>query len=78
MLLALIALLSTADAHPANHQHRPRPAVVYVEPLYYEFHWVRAHYNRFDRWVPGHWERNDVEVLICHSDREGRLHCDNR
>ena len=78
MLFALISLLFTADAYPAHHQHRPRAAVVYVTPAHYEFHWVRAHYNRFDRWVPGHWERNGTEVLVCYSDRKNRLHCDKR
>ena len=31
------------------------PPVVVVRPRPYFHHWVRAHYNRFGYFVPGHW-----------------------
>lgn len=76
MLLALIAFLSTADAHPAHRPPLRPPVAVYVSSSHDQFRWVRGHYNRYNRWVPGHWARNEAKVLVCYSDREGRLHCD--
>jgi hypothetical protein len=76
MLLALIMLLSTADAHPTRHPtQRPVPHVTVV--THPSFHWVNSHYNKWGRWIPGHWvaivQRDEI---VCRRDREGRTYCE--
>lgn len=74
MLLAIITVLNIAQAHPA---HRPPPPVVHVETQVHPVHrWINAHYDRWGRWVPGHWvvvPRTEVEV--CSTDRRGITWC---
>jgi len=36
----------------------PRPVYVGPPPVYYApypHHWVRAHWDAWGRWIPGHW-----------------------
>lgn len=75
MLLALIMLLSTADAHPARHP--PQRPVSYVTVVTRpSFHWVNSHYNRWGRWIPGHWSVNEsIETITCITDKYNRTVC---
>jgi hypothetical protein len=75
MLLAIIAMLSVSEAHPI---HRP-PPVVHVAPPRPDFHWVSSHYDRWGRWIPGHWATAaEFDIMVCRLDREGRMRCDIR
>lgn len=76
MLLALIALLSTADAHPVRQppQHHAAHVTVVTHPT---FHWVFSHYDRWGRWIPGHWITVvQHDEIVCRRDREGRTYCE--
>jgi len=60
MLLALIMLLSTADAHPTRHPpQRPVPYVTVVTRP--SFHWVTIV------------QRDEI---VCRKNREGRTYCE--
>ena len=73
MLLALIAFLSTADAHPVRHHPN---VVVHIAPLRPTYHWVTSHYNRWGQWIPGHWSIDErVENITCITDKYGRTNC---
>jgi hypothetical protein len=75
MLLAIIASLSLAQAHPV---HRPVHVVVHVETEVHPIsRWVNAHYDRWGRWVPGHWTTvPHVVQEICHTGRDGHTWCE--
>lgn len=75
MILALIALLSSAEAHPLR--YAPPPVVIHaaVAP-HREIHWVEAHFDRWGRWIPGHWISNiPQDVIDCRIDRRGIVSC---
>ena len=74
MLLAIIATLSFAEAHPARH---PSHAAVHVETeVRHITHWVGAHYDRHGRWVPGHWVTVPRVIReICRIGKGGRTWC---
>ena len=77
MLLALIALLSTADAHPNRNPDRHHHNVaVHITPPRYTYHWVSSHYNKWGRWIPGHWAVNEsIETITCITDKYNRTVC---
>jgi hypothetical protein len=67
MLLALITLLFTADAHPTQHHSN---AVIHITPPRTTYHWVSSHYNKWGRWIPGHWALDkNVETIVCATER---------
>lgn len=73
MILALVALLSTASAHSARYS---APPVVIHEAPGRDLHWVSAHFDRWGRWIPGHWiSSGAVEIIECRADRRGVISC---
>lgn len=76
MLLSLILLFSSANAHPVH--HRPHPAeVVRVAPEYHrEIRWIETHYNRYGRLILGHWVVvDDFSIVECRENRYGAVSC---
>ena len=72
--LLLLSFFSAVEAHPRRPlPHRPvyvppRPVVVvrvnpwipgYIPDQRPGWHWVDGHYDRYGRWLPGHWEPDD-------------------
>ena len=74
MILALIALLSTAEAHPPRYAP---PIVIHAVPSpRREIRWVDSHYDRWGRWIPGHWVSTEPrDVIDCRIDRRGLVSC---
>ena len=70
MLLALIAILSAAEAHPVSHHQKFEHHVAH-RPVFY---WVRGYYTRAGYWAPGRWVRVDSIKL---EKKEHSGHCRN-
>jgi len=76
MLLSLILLVSSANAHPVRHQEHP-PAIVRTLPGdHREIRWVKTHYDKYGRLILGHWAVVDnFSIVTCRENRHGTINC---
>lgn len=74
MFLAIIAMLSSADAHPVARHY---PITVRSEAVVGTVtRWVEPHYDSHGRWIRGHWITVPRIVHeICRIEPNGRTWC---
>ena len=76
MLLSLILLISSANAHPVRHQPQHAEAVRTASEHHREIRWVETHYNRYGRLILGHWAVIDnFSIVECRENRHGTISC---